>query len=413
MLNAGGSVIKRWTGQALSRIVAVLLIAALVLMFLGQTRIRPQDWPDGPEAIAAQYLYNENTFIDQNQILRGGEAAVAAFSAPRSFADYEQLAEIAIAKGQYDKALPAISSCIELAAAGRDAKLLASLYLKKGCLETLTGEDSRALSSLDLAVQLNPDLAEAWLVQTEIQIRQQVWPLAAQSLGHYLQLKPEDTRLLAAQAEIQEMNGDYPGAISTYTQSLVRHQMSDPAIWLRRGSCYLQIDDFAQAAADFRQSLSLKPGNLTVQENLALCYLLLEDYESVLAIGSDVADLDQVSGEFLQHLGLSALALDRAADAESFFTQSIARQEDLSANYYYRGVSFLVLEHYANAQADFTTSIQRGEMLQLSYYNRGVCAAHLENYQLAQADMQQTLTLGEDDQLNQAAQSLLRQLGQS
>jgi len=413
MLDAEGRTTGRRTGRAALRIVAVLLVAALFLMLLGQTSIRPQDWPDGPEAIAAQYLYDENAYIDQNQILRGGEAAVAALSAPRSFADYEQLAEIAIAKGQYDKALPAIASCIELAEAERDAQLLASLYLKKGCLETLTGEDTRALTSLGLATALDPGLAETWLVQTEIQIRLQAWRDAANSLGRYLELKPEDSRMYAALAEILEMNGDYPGAIASYTQSLVRHQMSDPAIWLRRGSCYLQIDDFAQAAADFKQALALEPDHLAVQENIALCYLLLEDYEAVLAVGKSVTDLDLVSAEFLQHLGVSALALDRAAEAEAFFSLSIARQEDLTANYYYRGVSYLVLEHYANAQADFTKSIQRGEMLQLSYYNRGVCAAHLENYQLAQADMQQTLALGEDDQLNQAARSLLRQLGQS
>ena len=394
------------------RLTAVLLAVTLVLTVLGQVTINPDVYAEGSSAAAAaKSLYNNNDYIEQNRLLRGGEAALAAVTTPRSFADFYQELEIAIAKGQYDKALQALDSCLQLADS-TDRVLLGGLKLKQGCLLTLVGDDPAALQSLQEAARLDPELSDTWLVQTEILIKQQSWTLAASCLSRYLKLKPDDKRLLGAMAEILEMNGDYEQAIDYYTQSILSYDAQAADTWLRRGSCRLQIGDFSQAAVDFRQALALGADPQACQENLVLSYLLLEDYDAVLAIGADLVAPENASGELWQHLGVAALALEKPQEALDYFTRSIEKQDELAANHYYRGVSYLILEQFEQAQVDFTESIRRGEMLQLSYYNRGVCAVNLADYKQAQADLKQTLALSDDTALNQAARGLLEQLAQ-
>ena len=403
---------KRLGLRVTAGLMALIMLLTTVLYSMGRVSVDPSEYANDAESAAAGYLVENNNYINQNSLLRGGQAAVAAVSVPRSFDDFYRLAEIAIARRQYGEALEAIDRCLTLDDAV-DSSLTATLWLKHGSLLTLLGDHEQALVSLKKATDLDVDLADAWLVQVELYIGDEIWPQAVQCLNVYLDLKPDDSRMYGVMGELLAIIGDYRGAVTNYTISLETNNAIDAHVYLLRGGCLIQVGDYQKAVDDFNRAAQYGADEDLCRENLALCHLLLEDYQAVLVDGAPLISSNQASAELAQRMGVAAMALEQTDKARALFSRSIGLNKDLPTNYYYRGVCHMSLKQYQDACVDFAVSIQRGEMLQPCYYNRGVCYLKLEEFEMAQADMEKTLEAGNDVLLNKSARDVLNQLKKS
>lgn len=369
------------------------------------------DFEDGPDAAAGAYVLAENEYIDQNWLERAGTVLSSTLTSPRSFDDYYQLAEIAISRSDYSTALKHIETCLTLIDSKPSGQ--AKIYLVKGSLETLLGQDDAALLSLAKAINFNPQLGDAYLVQTQIYIERAEWSKAADVLAFYFERSPQiNTRMYAAMGELQMMLGDYPAAVDYYSLSIQKHNALDPQIYVKRGGCYAQLAACKEAVNDYFRAAELGSEPSQYIDNLVLCQLILKDYKGVLDTGAILA-VDKRSAGLLQNMGVASMALDQMSEAERYFDRAILLENELPSAYYYRGICRLSLERFDEACVDFSTSIARGEALQLSYYNRGVCYLKSEQFNEAQLDLERTVLADDDPLITKSARAILQQLGGS
>gem|GEM_PF-2267016 len=398
---------NKWVRMAAGTLAFVMLLTA-VMASMARVTIDLSDFDGDPDSAAGAHLLATNEYAAKNWLQRAGIAAEAAITQPQSADDFYRLAEISISRADYTAARTYIETCLTLTDTA-DLARQAELWLVKGCLDTLLGEDDPALASLTEAARLNPTLDNAYLVQAQIYIEHQRWLKAEQSLATYFdRAEVINTRMYAAMGDLQMMLGDIQAAADQFTLSINDHNAADPDIYLRRAGCYAQLGIYVAAVADFTKAANLGADAVLCTENIVMCYLVLEDYKAVLEAGTKLASVPKAPAQLLQNMGVAALALERMTEAEAYFNRAIEANDKLVSGYYYRGICRLSLEQYEKACGDFTKSINRGEALQLSYYNRGVCYLNTKQYKEAQADFEWTVQTGTDPLLTKSARTLLQ-----
>ena len=277
------------------------------------------DFTDDTNAAAGAHLLNSNDYMTRSWLQRAGIVTVAALSEPRSFYDYYQLVEISISRSDYKMAHNQITACLDLADTV-SADVQADIWLVKGSLETLLDEKQTALASLAESIRLNPNKGNAYLVQAQIYIEREQWRSAVDTLALYFDRSSSiDTLIYAAMGDLKMILGEYHSAAVQYTSSMLKHDAADPDLYLRRGGCFAQMGAYEAATDDFIKAAELGADANFCTENIVLCHLAMQDYDAVLRDGAALAAETQASAEFLQNMGIAALALDLMDDAVHYF----------------------------------------------------------------------------------------------
>jgi tetratricopeptide (TPR) repeat protein len=133
--------IRSWWTRGVAAFLAVAMTCTIVLA----NAVRIQLGSDG-ESASEQALSETTDYINKNPLARAGDVITRFFTNPQTLEQYYQNASVLIGAGQYEQALGLINICITMADAS-DAALLDELWLKRGCLETLTQQYDAALES--------------------------------------------------------------------------------------------------------------------------------------------------------------------------------------------------------------------------------------------------------------------------
>ncbi|MEN6340881.1 MAG: hypothetical protein ABFD03_12185, partial [Clostridiaceae bacterium] len=133
--------IKSWWTRAIAAFLAVAMAGTIFLANAVQIKLGS----DGSSA--SEEALNETTeYVNKNPMARAGDVITRFFTNPQTLEQYYQNASVLIGAAQYDQALKYINICITLAE-GSEQTLLDELWLKRGCLETLTQQYDQALES--------------------------------------------------------------------------------------------------------------------------------------------------------------------------------------------------------------------------------------------------------------------------
>jgi tetratricopeptide (TPR) repeat protein len=397
-----------WWTRAIAAFMAIALVCSAFLANAVQLRIGKDD------GSASESVLDETTaYLDQDVMARAGDVITQLFTNPRTFQQYYQNASILIGRAKYEEALKSMTACISLAnTAGQDRDVMDELWLKRACLETLTGRYDEALASFD-KISMGAYQSEKLLVEAQIYSEKGDAGTAAQMLEEYLRLQPEDgdTRLTLAGTYLQME--EYDEAIAQYDAALAAGGDSEGAVYMQRASAKLMAGYYEAAIADF---LNAKNAGYADQSAcLAQCALasyLLQDYERVLGYGARaIAEgSDNFSYESLYYyMGLSQMNLGSYPEAADLFSRAIELGVDMDDVYYYRGACYMVNGDMPAAIADFTEVIERdvAELLPNSYFNRGVCAVERQDYDLAKSDFEMVIRLEPEGELCESAKTML------
>lgn len=140
---------------------------------------------------------------------------------------------------------------------------LASAYFGRGQLET-------ALDETKLAIQVKPDLGDAYNLRALIYAAMGEDRLAEDSFARALQLKPGDGGVLHNQAWYLCQRGKFALAQAQFAAVLALPQYRDTArTQLARGVCYGRDGQWAEAEAALMRAYELDPGNPSTGLNLA------------------------------------------------------------------------------------------------------------------------------------------------
>ena len=104
------------------------------------------------------------------------------------------LALNAINAEDYDTAKEYLSVCFAYCDPQTNPAMYADLLLKRACIDVIEEKNDMALLNLDAAIRVQPDLADAYLVRTQVYAAQGNVDSAIESLEKYIELT-EDTSL--------------------------------------------------------------------------------------------------------------------------------------------------------------------------------------------------------------------------
>ena len=279
------------------------------------------------------------------------------------------LALNAINAEDYETAKEYINICFAYCDAQSDPVMFSDLLLKRACIDVIEGKNDMALLNLDAAIHVNPDLADAYLVRTQVYASQGDADRAIASLEKYIELT-QDTSLYQTVAQLEEARGNIKAAQAAYDKYVQGAGAEVEEAGFQAGLYKLQSGSFEEAVAAFEAYLDNETYKAGAYYNIGLCKMNLGDYPG----------------------------------AVEAFTNSEANGGAFEGLYYNRGVSSLLNGDWANAAIDFAKSIETEPFVDDARYNLGICQLQTEDYEGAVATF--TACIGDGEQADDSAEDL-------
>jgi len=364
------------------------------------------------------------------------------------------LALNAINAEDYETAKEYLEICFAYCDRESNPVMYADLLLKRACIQVIEEKNDMALQTLDAALTVQPDLADAYLVKTQVYTTMGRIDQAIANLEKYIELSGE-TSLYETVAQLQEASGNLSAAQETYDKyveaaggdvaeagfqsGLYRMQAGklEEAIaafeayaedetygagaMFNIGICKMNLGDYAGAAEAFDASQAKGGAFDGMHYNRGICYLLSENWESAAAdftasIASEpyVADATYDLGICQMQMGQYEAAVEtftgligdgvKTKDTEaenpetenaevkdSEINQAEAQNEVSDAVYYYRAVCNAALGNLEAALEDYTVCIDHGYELSTTYYQRAQVYAALGDVEKQNSDLENSL----------------------
>lgn len=397
--------IRSWWTRGVAAFLAVAMTCTIVLA----NAVRIQLGSDG-ESASEQALSETTDYINKNPLARAGDVITRFFTNPQTLEQYYQNASVLIGAGQYEQALGLINICITMADAS-DAALLDELWLKRGCLETLTQQYDAALESFT-HISEGTYSAELLLIKAQIYDEQGKTEQTISALESYLLLYPEDNDTRGTLAGILLEQERYDAAILQY-DAILANGGANGDVYMQRASAKLLAGDYEGAIIDFlcaKDAGYADPSACYAQ--CALASYLKEDYSSVVSYGEQAVEIGSQNFTYetlYYYMGLAQLNLEAYDKAAELLTKSIDMGIGMVEAHYYRGACYMVNGNMQGAVEDFTIVIDQDitMLLSNSFFNRGVCYADLQDYAAAKSDLQKVLELEQEGDLYESAKTML------
>jgi len=402
--------IRSWWTRGIAAFLAVAMAGTIFL----SNAVQIQLGADG-ESASEQALSETTDYVKKNPMARAGDVITRFFTNPQTLEQYYQNASVLIGAAKYESALSLICTCISLAD-GSDIALLDELWLKRGCLETLTKQYDAALESFT-HISDGAYSAELLLIKAQIYDEKGETEQTVSALESYLLINPEDNDTRTTLAGILLEQGSYDAAILQYDAILSNGGGAGGEAYMQRASAKLMAGKYEDSIIDFLSAKDagyVDPSACCAQ--CALASYLLEDYASVVSYGEQAIEIGSTNFTYetlYYYMGLAQLNLEAYDKAAELLTKSIDLGVDMVEAHYYRGACYMVNGNMQEAIADFTIMIDQNvtSLLSNSYFNRGVCEADLQDYAAAKSDLQKVLELEQQGDLYDSAKTMLDLLG--
>ena len=240
--------------------------------------------------------------------------------------------------------------------------IYADLLLKEACIDVIEGDHSIALMELDAALTVQPDLADAYLVQTQVYTTDGDFARAAESLEKYIELTQDET-LYETLAQLHEANGNIDAAQAAYDKYTAATGAENQEAGFQAGLYRMENSQYAEAIEAFQAYAEDETYGAAAQYNIGVCKMNLGDY----------------------------------AAATEAFTASEEKGGTFSGLYYNRGICSLMNEDWVRAADDFTRSIETEPYTADARYNLGICKMQVGEYEAAAAAFDELIQSAESD----------------
>ncbi len=241
--------------------------------------------------------------------------------------------------------------------------MYADLLLKQACIDVIEEKNDMALLNLDAALRVQPDLADAYLVRTQVYASLGQVDAAIENLEKYIGLT-EDTSLYETVALLHEANGNMAAAQDAY-------------------------DKFAAAAGEGNQEAGFQAGLYRMENG---------KYEQAIEAFQAYAE-DETFGAGAQYnIGVCKMNLGDYAGAIAAFTACEEKGGTFDGLYYNRGICSLLSEDWAKGAEDFTKSIETESFGYDARYNLGICKMQQEDYEGAVAAFDELVAMAETEE---------------
>ena len=291
-----------------------------------------------------------------------GIEAVAIADTQKLDASYT-LALNAINAEDYETAKEYLNVCFAYCDPASNPTMYADLLLKRACIDVIEDKNDMALLQLDAALRVQPDLADAYLVRTQVYAAQGEVDAAIENLEKYIELT-EDTSLYETVAQLNEAKGDIEAAQAAYDKYVEGAGSEVEEAGFQNGLYKMQAGKLEEAIAAFEAYAEDETYGAGAAYNIGICKMNLGDY----------------------------------AGAIEAFNTCEAKGGEFEGLYYNRGVCSLLSEQWEAAAADFTKSIESEPYVDDARYNLAICQMQQEDYETAVATFTEVIGDGEAEE---------------
>ena len=313
------------------------------------------------------------------------------------------LALNAINAEDYETAKEYLNICFAYCDPVGNPTMYADLLLKRACIDVIEEKNDMALLQLDAALRVQPDLADAYLVRTQVYAAQGDVDAAIENLEKYIELT-EDTSLYETVAQLNEAKGDIEAAQAAYDKYVEGAGSEVAEAGFQNGLYKMQAGKLEEAIAAFEAYAEDETYGAGAAYNIGICKMNLGDYAGAIE-AFNTCEAKEGSFEGLKYnRGVCALMSEQWEDAAADFAASIESEPYVDDARYNLAICQMQQEDYETAVATFTELIDgEGETTEATeeaeateteervvndgaYYYRAVCNAALGNLEAAVAD---------------------------
>ena len=307
------------------------------------------------------------------------------------------LALNAINAEDYETAKEYLNVCFAYCEPQNNPTMYADLLLKRACIDVIEEKNDMALLNLDAALRVQPDLADAYLVRTQVYAAQNQVDAAIENLEKYIELT-EDTSLYETVAQLNEAKGDIEAAQAAYDKFVEGAGSEVQEAGFQSGLYKLQSGKFEEAIEAFEAYAEDETYAAGAQYNIGICKMNMGDYAGAIEAFTACEAKDGAFEGLYYNRGVCGLLSEDWAKAAEDFAKSIETEPYVDDARYNLGICQMQQGEYEAAVAAFTELIGDGEGAEApaegeervvndgAYYYRAVCNAALGNLEAAIAD---------------------------
>ncbi len=294
------------------------------------------------------------------------------------------LALNAINAEDYETAKEYLNVCFAYCDPQTDPLMYADLFLKRACIDVIEEHYDMALLNLDACLRLQPEMADAYLVCTQVYSIQGNIDAAIESLEKYIELS-EDTALYETVAQLQEANGNPAAAQEAYDKFVKGAGADIQEAGFQSGLYKMQAGQLEEAVAEFEAYTEDENLGAGAKYNIGICKMNLGDYAGAVEAFNDCEKMGGTFEGIYYNRGVCALMNSDWEAAAMDFTKSIATEPYVEDAQFNLGVCQMQQADYEAAAASFTALIGEEEKTEAdaaydsACYYRAVCNAALGN----------------------------------
>ena len=346
------------------------------------------------------------------------------------------LALNAITKEDYETAKEYINICFAYCDAQSNPVMFSDLLLKRACIDVVEQKNEMALLNLDAAIRVKPDLADAYLVRTQVYAAMGDADKSIENLEKYIELT-HDTAMYETVAQLQEAKGDIAAAQAAYDKYVQGAGAEVEEAGFQAGLYKMESGKFEEAIAAFEFYQDNETYAAGALYNIGVCKMNMGDYAGAIEAFTACANKGGTFEGLYYNLGVCGLLSGNFAAAAENFSKSIETEpyvddarynlaicqvqngefekaiatfteyigKDTTADeteravnygaYYYRAMCLAELGQLEEAVADYTACIDHGYELGQSYYQRAQVYAALGDTDKQNADLAESLKYSE------------------
>ncbi|MGL5082434.1 MAG: tetratricopeptide repeat protein [Microcoleaceae cyanobacterium] len=291
--------------------------------------------------------------------------------------------------GEAETALKSLNRAIKLDPNNAEA------FQQRGNAHYDLGQHNQAIADYTQAIQLNPNSVDAYLNRGLARQDTKDMLGAIADYTQAIQLQPQDADAYYQRGLAHRAQGQYPAAIQDHTEAL-RIQPQDGLNYQARGTARIQAGELQQGMADYTEAIRLDPENSAAYYDRGRARFHLGDYQGALTDYNRVIDLDPNNGEAYGNRCSTQINLFQHQGAIADCTKAIELAPNAVA-YNNRCVAYLNSNQPDNAVADCTQAIALAAHDEKAYGNRGLAYSKLEKYDEAVADYARAIELNPND----------------
>ena len=287
------------------RVTAIFLVLTMVVTYWAGTvtsiKISAEETNE-----AMKYLAENTEYINKKRSERTWNL-IQTLKGTDDLNDCYLTASIYIGSARYEEALTYIDKCLKLCDPVERSDFYTELLTKKGCLQTLQGENDEALKTLDLVTERDPQAADVYLVKAQIYFEQNNLEKLAETSAQYLEVVPDDVSVRI-----------------TYLQTLAALDIADEA--KKQGRIIIEDATADTGAKDDAYHI------------LAMLALREENFKEALNNLQQVKDTKEKYPDVNYDIGVCQMSKGEFDEAIDYFTRSIEQDYNKQGCYYSRGV---------------------------------------------------------------------------